>query len=218
MVVVCRWHSMCVLTWAAAARRCRLFSSTCRNVRFGGSRTRCFRSVHFHAYTHTHNGLLSRTAQVGRYQKKHSSTHTHPDHRTYFFIFLHLLRSSLFSLRVWQSSLTTSLQVLVGLPLGLGPSTSYSVHFFTQSWSYLLNTCPYHHRLFCCNTSAMSSTPSLSLSSLLGNLSFSLMPHVHLTILISARWSATTFLSLQARSHFHATYCFAHNCCTTFLS
>ena len=52
MVVVCRWHSMCVLTWAAAARRCRLFSSTCRNVRFGGSRTRCFRSVYFHAYTH----------------------------------------------------------------------------------------------------------------------------------------------------------------------
>ena len=43
------------------------------------------------------------------------------------------------------------------------------------------------------NTNAMSSIPSLSLSSLLGNLSFSLMPHIHLTILISARWSATTF-------------------------
>ena len=26
------------------------------------------------------------------------------------------------------------------------------------------------------------------------------------------------FLSLQARSHFHATWCFAHNYCTTFLS
>ena len=117
-----------------------------------------------------HNGLLSRTAQVGRYQKKHSSTHTHPDHRTYFFIFLHLLGSSLFSLRAWQSSLTTSLQVLVGLPLGLGPSTSYSMHFFSQSWSYFLNTCPYHHRLFCCSTNAMSSIPNLSLSSLLGNL------------------------------------------------
>jgi len=121
-------------------------------------------------HTHTHNGLLSRTAQVGRYQKKHSSTHTHPDHRTYFFIFLHLLGSSLFSLRAWQSSLTTSLQVLVGFPLGLGPSTSYSMHFFSQSWSYFLNTCPYHHRLFCCNTNAMSSIPNLSLSSLLGNL------------------------------------------------
>ena len=34
---------------------------------------------------------------------------------------------------------------------------------------------------------------SLSLSSLLGSLSFSLTPHIHLTILISARWSATTF-------------------------
>ena len=59
-----------------------------------------------HTRTHTHtqplNGLLSGTTQVGRYQKKHSPTHTHPDHRTSFIIFLHLQRSmasSLFSLR-----------------------------------------------------------------------------------------------------------------------
>jgi len=78
--------------------------------------------------THTHiqpfNSLLSRTTQVGRYQKKHSTAHTHPDHRTSFIIFLHLqqsMASSLFSLRAWQSSRTTSLQVLFGLPLGLGP-------------------------------------------------------------------------------------------------
>ena len=37
----------------------------------------------------------------------------------------------------------------------------------------------------------------VSLSSLLGNLSFSLMPHIHLTILISARWNATTFSFLR---------------------
>ena len=54
-------------------------------------------------------------------------------------------------------------------------------------------TWPYQSSLFCCNTNSMSSTPSLSLSSLLGSLSFSLTPHIHLTILISARWSATTF-------------------------
>ena len=82
-----------------------------------------------HAHTHTQpfNGLWSRTTQVGQYHKKHSPTHTHPDHRTSFINFLHLLRSitsSLFSLRAIQSSLTTSLQVLFGLPLGLGPSTS----------------------------------------------------------------------------------------------
>jgi len=38
--------------------------------------------------SHTHikpfNGLWSGTTQVGRYQKKHPPTHTHPDHRTSF--------------------------------------------------------------------------------------------------------------------------------------
>jgi len=118
--------------------------------------------------THTLN-LLSGTTRVGRYRKKHSltPTHTHPDHRTSFINFLPLLRSiasSVFSLRARQSSLTTSLQVLLGLPRCLGPSTSYSVHFFTQSSSSFRSTCPYHHSLFCCNTSAMSSISNLSLS------------------------------------------------------
>ena len=48
------------------------------------------------------NGRLSGTTRVGRYQKKHSPTHTHPDHRASFITFLHLQRSmasSLFSLR-----------------------------------------------------------------------------------------------------------------------
>jgi len=46
--------------------------------------------------------VWSGTTRVGWYQKKHSPTHTHPDHRTSFIIFLHLQRSmasSLFSLR-----------------------------------------------------------------------------------------------------------------------
>ena len=138
------------------------------------------------------NGRLSGTTRVGRYQKKHSPAHTHPGQRTSFITFLHLQRStasSLFSLRAWQSSPTTSFQVLFGLPLGLEPSTSYSMHFFTQSSSSFRSTCPYQHSLFCCNINAMSSTPSLSLSSLLGSLSFSLTPHIHLTILISASQS-----------------------------
>jgi len=43
--------------------------------------------------THTQpfNGLLSCTTRVGRYQKKHSPTHTYPDHQTSFINFLHLL-------------------------------------------------------------------------------------------------------------------------------
>ena len=120
------------------------------------------------------NGLWSGTTRVGQYQKKHSPTHTHSDHQTSFIIFLHLQRSmasSLFILRAWQSSRTTSLQVLFGLPLCLGPSTSYTIHFFTQSSSSFRSTCPYQRNLFCCNTNAMSSIPSLSLNSLFGSLS-----------------------------------------------
>ena len=155
-----------------------------------------------HTHTQPFNGLWSGTTRVGRYQKEHSPTHTHPDYRTSFIIFLHLQRSmasSLFISHAWQSSRTTSLQVLFGLPLGLGPSTSYSIHFFTQSSSSFRSTCPYHRSLFCCKTNAMSSIHSLSLSSLLGSLSFNLTPHIHLTILISARWSATTFSFLTGQ-------------------
>jgi len=73
----------------------------------GENRSRLKANLHRHAtHTHTHtqpfNGLLSGTTRVGRYLKKHSPTHAHPDHRTSFITFLHLQRSmasSLFSLR-----------------------------------------------------------------------------------------------------------------------
>ena len=84
--------------------------------------------------------------------------------------FFHLIRSttsSLFNPRAWQSFLTFSLQVFFGLPLGLAPSTSYSINFFTQSLSSFRNTCPYHRSLFCCSTEIMLSNPSLSLNPLL---------------------------------------------------
>ena len=58
------------------------------------------------ANTQPFNGPLPGTTRVGRYQKEHSPTHTHPDHRSSFINFLHLLgstASSLFSLRAWQS-------------------------------------------------------------------------------------------------------------------
>jgi len=60
----------------------------------------CVRLHYTHTHTHTKpfNGLLSGTTRVGRYQKKHSPTHTHPDHRTSFIIFLHLQRSMASSL------------------------------------------------------------------------------------------------------------------------
>jgi len=62
----------------------------------------------------------------------------------------------LVQLRAWQSFCTTSFHVLFGLPLGLEPSTSYSIHFFTQSVSFH-STCPYHHNLFCCSINIISS-------------------------------------------------------------
>jgi len=92
-----------------------------------------------------------------------------------------------------QSFSTIFLQVFFGLPLGLTPSTSYSIHFFTQSLSSFRNICPYHRSMFRCSTEIMSCNPSLSLNPLLGILSCSFTPHIHLTILISACWSATSF-------------------------
>jgi len=85
-------------------------------------------------------GLLSGTTRVSRYQKKHSPAH-HPDHHPIFISFFHLPRSiasSSFKLRGWQSFCTTSFHVLVGLPLGLEPSTSYSIHFLTDWLSTLV--------------------------------------------------------------------------------
>jgi len=90
-------------------------------------------------------------------------------------------------------SITISLQVFFCLPLGLAHSTSYSIHFFTQSLSFFYSTCPCHRNLFCCSTEIMSSNPSLSLNPLLGTLFCSLTPHIHLTILISVRWCASSF-------------------------
>ena len=155
---------------------------------------------------------------MSQYQKKHSPTH-HADHHPIFISFFHLPRSiasSLFKLHAWQSFCTTSLHVLFGLPLGLESSTSYSIHFFTQSVSSFRNTCPYHHNLFCCSIKIVSSISSLSVSSLLGILSFTLTLHIHLTILISE--VPPHFPSWQARSHFHVAYCFAHNYYTASLS
>jgi len=80
--------------------------------------------------------ILSGTTRVSRYQKKHSPTHTYRSHQSSLICFLHLLQSmasSLFNLRAWHTFSTISLQVFFGLPLGLAPSTSYSMQFFTQS-------------------------------------------------------------------------------------
>jgi len=81
--------------------------------------------------------------------------------------------------------------------LDLEPSTSYSIHFFTQSVSSFCNTSvatcfpvvPRLYNLFL----VFLSPPCLEL------LSFTLTSHIHLTIRISARWSATSFSFLTGQ-------------------
>jgi len=130
-------------------------------------------------YTHTHNRFtalwnLSGTTQVSRYQKKLSPTHTHCGHQSSlsaFSIYYNPWRPP-YLIHVLYSIFPQSLsQVFFGLPLGLVPSTSYSIHFLTQSLSSFRSTCPYHRNLFRCSTEIMSSNSSLPPNFLLGTLS-----------------------------------------------
>jgi len=94
---------------------------------------------------------------------------TYPDHHAIFVSFFHLL---LFKLHAWQSFCTTSVHILFGLPLGLEPSTSYSMHFFTSQC--LLFATHAHAIATCFAVVPRLYHLSLSLSSLLGTLSFTL--------------------------------------------
>jgi len=161
----------------------------------------CEKKTHTHTHTQLFYGSLDFVwDNPSEPVPEETFTHTPIIVIKYPICFLHLLWSmvySLFNPHALQSFSTISLQVFFGLPLGLAPSTSYSIHFFTQYLSSFRSTCPYHRNLFCCSTRIMSSNPSrlilVSVNSLLGTLSCSLMPHIHLTILISALWSATSF-------------------------
>jgi len=165
--------------------------------------TTWYRHMHTHAHScFTALWILFGTTWVSRYQKKHSPTQTCHCHQSSLFCFIHLLwsmTSSLFNSRAWQSFSTISLQVFFGLLLCLAPSTSYSIYFFTQSLSSFRNTCPYNRNLFCHSSAIMSSNPSLSLNPLIGTLSHSFTLHIHQTILISVRWSATSFSFLMGQ-------------------
>jgi len=64
--------------------------------------------------------------------------------------------SSLLNPRARQSLSTISLQVFLGLPLGLVPSTSHSIHLLTQSW-YLNHGLPlatHAHNIAACSAAA----------------------------------------------------------------
>ena len=109
--------------------------------------------------------ILSGSTQVSQYQKKHS---LHPLTSIVVIKYPYLLPPSttIHGILPVQSTCftvfsTISLQVFFGLPLGLAPSTSYSIHFFTQSLSSFHITCPYHRNLFCCS---IIDFPSLGLT------------------------------------------------------
>jgi len=98
------------------------------------------------------HGHLSGATRVSRYEKKHSPTHTYPDHQPSFISFFHLLwsiASSLFNSRAWQSFFAQPLSrsSLVYLLV--------SLHFFMQSLSSYCFTYPYHHNLFWIQTQSL---------------------------------------------------------------
>jgi len=147
-----------------------------------GFHTRYIRHNATHRHTHTHTqpfyGSLEFVRDyLGEPVPEKTFTHSHLSESPIilYICFLHLLRSmasSLFNLRVWQSFSITSVQLFFEVGLGLAPSTSYSIYFFTQSLSSFQSTCPYNRNQFCCSSEIISSNPSLSLNCLLGTLSF----------------------------------------------
>jgi len=79
--------------------------------------------------------ILFGTTWVSRYQRKHSPTHTFHGHQSSL-ICLWSMASSLFNLCAWQSFCNVFAQSLskffFGMSLGLAPSTSYCIPFFTH--------------------------------------------------------------------------------------
>ena len=111
------------------------------------------------------NGCWSGTTRVGRYQKKHSPTHTHPDHRTSFITLTFTTINDI--LFVQFTSLTVLLYNISPGPLWSSSwswTLNFILHTFLHPLSSFRSTCPYQRSLFCCNPNAMSSIPSLSLN------------------------------------------------------
>jgi len=119
-------------------------------------------------------------------------TLTHPPSSSSSSLYQPLPSTTIHSiLRVQIMCLAIFLHNLSPCPLW---STSWSgaLHLIFRTFLYptsvcFRNTCPYHRNLFCCNMNIISSIPSLLLNSLLETLSLTLILHINLTILVSAR-------------------------------
>ena len=125
----------------------------------------------------------------------------------------------MFSLRAWQSTLTTSLQVLFGLPLGLGPSASYSMHFlhpviifFCYKYPDTIRLClPSHpEQLIPSAYSTKEPTPTTSPPSFL-NTRWSYRSHD------APRWviELSRSLLLERGTLFRRLFVLRHHCCSS---
>jgi len=175
---------------------------------------------------HTYNcfttlWILSRTTQVSRYQKKHSPTHTHRGHQS-------SLSASSIYYDPWHPPY--SIHVLYSLfPQSL---SKFSLVYFL-AWQpplhtpYISSLNRYHrfathaHTIATCFAVVPNLCHLIPVSLLTLYLELFLVTSDHISILPFSSLPSEVpphFLILQARSHFHATYCFAHNCCTISLS
>jgi len=168
-----------------------------------------------HTHTHIHNRFMAlwissgKTRLAKRYQKKHSPTHTYCviNHQAYLLPpFIMIMASSLFNLHAWKSFSTISIQVFFGLVLAWYPPPH--TPYISSPRHCLLFTAHTHTTadLSCCSTEIMSPIPSRSLNPLLGTLSCTVMPHIHLTSLITAHWSATSFFFHTGQVSLHAPF------------
>jgi len=143
-------------------------------------------------------GPLSGTTQMSGYQKKHSPTQR-PDHHPIFVSFFHLLCdpqhhpcSNCVLGSLFAQPLSTSFLVYLlvwspppHIPYICSPSQCrlFATHAHTIATCFAVVSILYHLFLVCLST-----------------LSFTLTLHIHLTILISARWSATSLAKVNSRS------------------
>ena len=158
----------------------------CTAVSCDGFSSSAIISVYGHYYYY-YNRFTALCPGLPGWAGTRRNTHplTYPHHQPSFISFFHLLRfiASSHSIYVLDSlsAQPLSKSSLVYLLVCSPPPHIPYISSFRNTWTY-------HRNLFCCST---KSSPSLSLNSLLGPLSFTLTSHIHLTILISACWSAT---------------------------
>ena len=104
-----------------------------------------------------------------------------------------------FYLQISHFASLTSFQVFLGLPIGLTPTNSLVICVLLQPYTLSpFVTQPYHRYLICCNTAAISSSPTRNLS-----VNFTLP--IHLQVFIFALDNATSFSFLPAKFCYHVT-------------